>query len=102
MGAFTQHEVKTLDGDIVKPIRASGTRWIAHREKALKTLHRNYVALCAAFEEWASGERGDVSATDAAKVKGYLKKMNSEKFEFYVAALYLDLLDGLSCLSLSL
>lgn len=90
-----------LEEHIVKPARSQGTRWLDHRMRALKALDRNYVSLCTQFEDWASGMRRDVTAADAAKLKGYLKKLRSHKFVIHMAA-YQDILEDLSALSRAL
>ena len=89
-----------LKTNVVKPVRAQGTRWIDHRRKALQCLATNYKALVAQFEDVASGQRKDIAATDVAKLKGYLMKLKSAKFLTHMS-LYMSLVEDMADLSLS-
>ena len=96
-------ELKTVAGilkeHVLKPSRSQGTRWIDHRRKALTCLATNYHSIATQFEEQATGERKDIPAANAAKMKGYLKLMKSFKFVLHLV-LYQDLLDDLAEVSL--
>ena len=88
-----------LKKNVVKPSRSQGTRWIDHRRKALACLAKNYQCVATQFEEQATGQRKDIPAADAAKMKGYLKLLKSCKFVLHMA-LYQDLVDDMADLSL--
>ena len=93
-----QQLANALEEDVLKPTRVTGTRWIGHRYRAIKVLTRNWRALCIVFENWSTGLQPGISSTDAARMKGYLKVMNSHEFKLYFSA-YQDLLEELSQLS---
>ena len=84
-----------LDEDFVKPQRAEGTRWVEHRRKALIAFDRNYPVVATHLQETDSRGKGD----DAAKARGWLRKITTKKFILHIA-LYLDILGELSHLSL--
>ena len=89
-----------LEQDIVKPTRSQGTRWVDHRRKALQCLTTNYNAIVLQCQEYASGERRDVPAADAAKMKGYLKLLVAPNFVHHLA-LYRDIVEVVADLSLT-
>ena len=90
---------KVLKTNVVKQSRGQGTRWIDHRRKALNCLATNYQCVATQFEEQATGQRKDVPAADAAKMKEYLKLLKSCKFVLHMA-LYQDLVDDMAGVSL--
>lgn len=81
---------------VVRPPRASGTRWISHRLKALKALENNYTCIIRHLTKLSSK-----TGKDSAKMKGYLKTMKTEKFVLSIAA-YRDILEKLSKFSLAM
>ena len=89
-----------LDEKILRPSRADGTRWVDHRRRALHALVRNYPTVVAHLTELGSDQRTDIKKEDAAKARGMVKKMSSYKFVLHMA-LYIDLLEELSQLSLA-
>ncbi|KAJ8035252.1 hypothetical protein HOLleu_22416 [Holothuria leucospilota] len=64
-----------LHEHIVKPVHSQGTCWIDHQQKALNCTTTNYHSLVTHLEEKSTGQRADISAADAAKMKWYLKQM---------------------------
>lgn len=88
-----------LEENVVKPARADGTRWVDHRKRALGALAKNYPTVVAHLNEVSSQQRPDIRKEDAAKAKGWLKKLQSFKFVWHTA-LYTDMLTELSSLSL--
>lgn len=76
-----------------------GTRWVDHRRRALKALETNIPAVITHLSEVGSDQRKDIKKMDAAKVRGWLKKIRSNKFLLHTG-LYMDILGELSHLSL--
>ena len=86
-----------MDEAIRKPEKASGTRWVQHKSRALKSLILSYSVIVAHIESMAS-EASSLKSADKLKYKGYLKKLTSYKFVLYV--LFFDsLLDPFAALS---
>ena len=83
---------EALEENVVKPVRAQGTRWVDHRRKAVLAISRNYTCLITQFEDMASGERSDITGEDQAIIKGYLRQLKSHKFVLYLHS-YRDLLE---------
>ena len=81
------------------PVRCSGTRWIAHKCKALQRfidrygVHVNHLSTLATDRQ--------TMAEDKARLKGYVFKMKNYKI-LVGTAMYLDLLQPVHLLSLSL
>ena len=86
----TKHELQKIAGamdDIVlKPARATGTRWLDHSKRAMAVLEKDYGSLVSQFEDLGSGKRKDGSAGDAAKMLGYIRKIKCAKFTLYLAS----------------
>ena len=80
-------------------MRSVGSRWIAHKRKALQRVVDRYGAyinhLCTLVEDQS------VKASDRARLRGYLKKWKQGKM-LIAAALYVDILKAPSILSLCL
>nr|XP_054763515.1 zinc finger protein 862-like [Lytechinus pictus] len=89
-----------LEESVMRPTRVDGTRWVDHRKRAILALDRNYPIVVNHLTEIGSDQRSDVKAEDAAKARGMLKKLKSQKFLLHLA-LYEDILAGLSSLSLA-
>ncbi|XP_071958287.1 zinc finger protein 862-like isoform X2 [Antedon mediterranea] len=92
---------RRIEKTVVKPPKASGTRWIAHRLAATEAMMRNIHAITVHLEDQASGQRRDIRGDDQNRIKGYLKTLKSEKFKVYIH-LYAVILRILARLSLSL
>ncbi|XP_046901190.1 zinc finger protein 862-like [Hypomesus transpacificus] len=88
-----------LDESVLTPTRVDGTRWVDHRRRALKALETNIPAVIAHLSEVGSDQRQDIKKADAARVRGWLKKVKSNEFLLHIG-LYMDVLDELSHLSL--
>lgn len=88
-----------LDESVLTPTRVDGTRWVDHRRRALKALETNIPAVIAHLSEVGSDQRQDIKKADAARVRGWLKKVRSNEFLLHTG-LYMDVLGELSHLSL--
>jgi len=79
----------TFDDNGIKPIRASGTRWISHKINAMKRVlskfgvYTNHIASLI--------EDSSTKAADKAKLKGYMIKWTDAKY-LLGCALFVDLL----------
>ena len=89
---------KAKQENVIALKRAEGTRWEAHRLKAMEALHRNYPSLITHWEDVSSPARADVKDTDKAVIKGFLKRLKTLKFIAYFA-FYMDLLASFSAIS---
>ena len=87
---------KNAGVSVIRPPRAQGTRWIDHKRKALVAMERNYSVIVDHLNEL-----GATQTTDAAKMNGYLKAIQNDKFVLYMAT-YRDILDVLAKFSLSM
>ena len=82
-------ECLTFDDAGIKPVRASGSRWVAHKLNAMKRVvskfgaYTNHIA--------ALSEDRSVKSADRAKLKGYYSKWTQAKYLFG-CALFVDLL----------
>ena len=86
-----------MEESIRKPDKATGTRWVQHKSRALKALILGYSVIVAHLEAMAS-EESSVKAVDKIKFKGYWTKLTSYKFILHM--LFFDaLLDPLAALS---
>ena len=56
----------------IRPVRACGTRWVAHKLNAMKRVVSKFGA-CTTHIAALSND-GSVSSTDRAKLKGYYNK----------------------------
>ena len=81
----------------VKPYKASGTRWITHKVKAMKIILMNWGVYIMHLENLTSDK--SVPAGDRNKLKGYLKARSQSKIPFLLA-LFIDVLSVVSDLSL--
>lgn len=73
--------------EVVKPPRARGTRWVAHRLAALKAMQTNYPAIVMHMEDQASGGKEGINSSETERVKGYLNKIKTVQFVYH-SALY--------------
>ena len=82
-------ECLSFDDAGIKPVRASGSRWVAHKLNAMKRIvskfgaYTNHIA--------ALSEDRSVKSADRAKLKGYYNKWTQAKYLFG-CALFVDLL----------
>ena len=76
---------KALGEDITKPVKASGTCWIAHRYNAMKVLLKHYGAYMTHLEELANT---DNSLEKRAEIKGFLKKRDHVKYPIHICYLF--------------
>lgn len=83
-----------LEESILMPAKVEGTRWVDHRLRALVALERNYPTVVAHLSDIGSEHHQDVKKSDAAKARGWLKKITSFKFILHMG-LYLDILEEL-------
>ena len=84
-----------LGQKVPKPVKASGTRWIAHRYNAIKIVLKHYGAYMTHLEELATN---DSQADKRAQIKGFLNNLEARKISM---AIYLDVLSILARMSLS-
>ena len=78
--------------------RAEGTRWVAHRLKAMEAFLRNYPCLITHWEDVTNPARADVKDSDKAIMKGFLTRVKKTKFMAYMV-FYMDILRALSAIS---
>ena len=89
-----------MEEQIKLPQRAHGTRWVQHKNRAIKALIQSYPTIVGHLENLAT-DTTKTSPADRAKMKGYLNTLKSVKFVLHV--LYMDfILEPLSKLSLNL
>ena len=89
-----------MEEHIKKPDRATGTRWVQHKSRALKSLILGYNVIVAHLKAMTSIE-STVKPENKAKFKGYLTRLASYKFALHM--LFFDaLLEPLATLSFSL
>ncbi len=86
----------TVDSSGVRPIRASGSRWIAHKWHAMKRVLSRYGVYTMHLA--ALSEDNAVRPADRAKVKGYHCKWTDAKYVLG-CALFIDLLGPCAILS---
>ena len=89
----------TFDDNGVRPVRASGSRWIAHKFQAMKRVLSKYCAYTNHIAALSTDR--SVTSTDRAKLKGYYNKWKHAKYLFG-CALFADLLNPCAVLSKSL
>ncbi|CAB3993296.1 zinc finger 862-like [Paramuricea clavata] len=92
-------ECLEFDEDGIRPVRASGTRWVSHKVKAMKRVLSKYGAYIAHLTSLS--EDKSVKAADRAKLKGYLKKWVNAKYILGCAA-FVDLLTPCATFSKSM
>ncbi|XP_078666292.1 zinc finger protein 862-like [Branchiostoma floridae x Branchiostoma belcheri] len=88
---------EALDILVLKPVRASGTRWLPHQERALKAVMRDFPALVQHLGHLV--EHGEVGSKDSReKANGILQGVKSIKFVLFLLFLsqYLQLMSSLS------
>ncbi len=73
----------------VKPVRASGSRWVAHKLNAMKRVVSKFGAYTSHIA--ALSEDTSVKSVDQAKLKGYYKKWTEAKY-LLGCSLFIDLL----------
>ena len=83
----------------VKPVRASGSRWVAHKLSAMKRVISKFGAYTNHLA--ALSEDPSVRSADRAKLKGYHKKWIEAKY-ILGCALFVDLLSPGSVFSKSM
>ena len=83
--------------EISKPYKSYGTRWIAHKLKAVETVLQNYGVFMQHLESLG---QSDSQALQRADLVGWAKKWIEAKYPIHLA-IYLDLLAPLKVLSLS-
>ena len=84
--------------DSVRPIRASGTRWIAHKLNAIQRILDKYGIYISHLENSITEDKA-YKADQRAKMKGYIKEWKSSKMLFNLA-FYCDILNPLKKVSL--
>ena len=73
----------------VKPVRSSGTRWIAHKVSAMKQIVDKYgVYMC---NIWNMLQDTSYRAKEWARIQGYLKNWKTGKMLIHLC-FYLDIL----------
>ena len=91
---------EVMEEHIKKPDRATGTRWVQHKSRALKSLILGYNFIVAHLKAMTSIE-STVKPENKAKFKDYLTRLTSYKFALHM--LFFDaLLEPLAVLSFSL
>lgn len=80
----------------LKPKRASGTRWILHKVRALKLLVDKFGIYMQHLESLSCDN--SVKKTDQTKLKGYLRKWKTGKM-FVYSCFFIDLLQSSASLS---
>ncbi|CAH1264204.1 ZNF862 [Branchiostoma lanceolatum] len=88
---------EALNIQVLKPTKASGTRWLPHQERALKAITRDHPALVQHLGELV--EQGAVGSGDSRdKARGILEVVKSVKFVLFTLFLasYLDLVCSVS------
>lgn len=73
----------------VKPVRSSGSRWVAHKLNVMKRVLSNFGAYTNHIA--ALSEDSSVKSDDRAKLKGYYSKWIEAKY-LLGCALFVDLL----------
>ena len=84
------------DHSVPKPYKSYGTRWIAHKVKAMEIVLNNYRVYMKLSESLA---HTDSQALKRAEIVGEAKKWKNAKFPIHLA-IYLDVLTPLKVLSL--
>ena len=79
----------SFDDAGVKPVRASGSRWVTHKQNAMKRVISKFGAYTNHLA--ALSEDKSVRPADRAKLKGYYSKWTDAKYLFG-CALFIDLL----------
>eukprot|EP00731_Ephydatia_muelleri_P037327 Em0443g2a len=82
-------EFMKFDDAGIRPVRASGTRWVTHKLSAMKRIISKFGAYTSHLV--ALSEDSSTKAADRAKFKGYLKKWLDAKY-LLGCAFFVDLL----------
>ena len=85
------------EGGGVKPVRAIGTKWLAHKVAAVERVYDKYGIYIMQLENIPVDP--SYKADQQAKVSGYLKSWKMSKMLLH-ATFYLDFLTPFKCLSL--
>ena len=91
-------ETTEFDSDGVRPYRACGTRWIAHKLKAMERIFDKFGLYISHLEKVISDKT--YTGKMRAKVKGYLRDWKSSKMLVNLA-FYMDILEPFRKLSLA-
>ena len=92
-------EVFSYQGSNCIPVHSQGARWLTHKRKALQKVVDQYGAYINHLIALCRDESN--KSEDRARLKGYVLKWSHSKF-LLGSAMYIDVLKGLSMLSLSL
>ena len=92
-------EFMKFDDAGIRPVRASGTRWVTHKLSAMKRIISKFGAYTSHLV--ALSEDSSTKAADRAKLKGYLKKWLDAKY-LLGCAFFVDLLLPCSVFSKSM
>ena len=87
-----------FEKSVPKPAKVGGTRWIAHKVRAMAVVLQNYGVFISHLESLA---QTDSQSLKKAEIEGFVKKWQYAKFPLHLA-LYLDVLTPLKVLSLSM
>ena len=85
-----------FDDDGVRPLRASGSRWICHKLNAMRRVLSKYGAYTSHLATLS--EDTSVKSVDREKVKGYLHKWTNAKY-LLRCAIFIDVLTPCAILS---
>ena len=88
-----------FDDNGVKPIRASGSRWVSHKLNAMRRILSKYGAYTAHLTQLSVDS--SVKPCDRAKLKGYLRKWMDAKY-LLGCAIFIDVLTPCSIFSKSM
>ena len=83
---------------VPKPAKVGGTRWIAHKFKAMAIVLENYGIFISHLESLA---HTDAQSLKRAEIESFAKKWKYAKFPLHLA-IYLDVLTPLKVLSVSM
>ena len=67
-----------FDGNGIRPVRASGSRWVTHKVNAMKCVLSKFGAYVAHLS--ALSKDGSVKSSDQAKLRGYCQKWVDAKY----------------------
>ena len=87
-----------FEKSVPKPAKVGGTRWIAHKFRAMVIVLQNYGIFIAHLESLA---HTDSQSLKRAEIEGFAKKWRYAKFPLHLA-MYLDVLTPLKVLSVSM
>jgi phosphotransferase system IIB component len=90
-----QEAGQALGVSVVKPVNVFGTRWLPHRERAIKAVERNWKALVTHLEQVALE---DGRSERKNKAQGFLRQLVSVKFLLYMnfTVKFYDIMTSLS------